>query len=71
MTWSWTKGNPGLPFRALLLVFSLTLALAGCADMMADDPLQQGAAHNLAQVGEPAERALASLDHLGMFHQYY
>ena len=44
MTWSWTKGNPGLPFRALLLVFSLTLALAGCADMMADDPLQQDVA---------------------------
>ena len=44
MTWSWTKGNPGLPFRALLLVFSLTLALAGCADMMVDDPLQQDVA---------------------------
>ena len=44
MTWSWTKGNPGLPFRALLLVFGVTLALAGCADVMADDPLQQDVA---------------------------
>ncbi len=44
MTRSWTKGNPGLPFRALLLVFGVTLALAGCADVMADDPLQQDVA---------------------------
>ena len=44
MTRSWTKGNPELPFRALLLVSGVALALAGCADVMADDPLQQDVA---------------------------
>ena len=44
MTRSWTKGNPGLPLRALPLVLGVTLALAGCADVMADDPLQQDVA---------------------------
>jgi hypothetical protein len=36
---------------------------------MADDAFQQGAAHNLVQVGEAAQHAILSSGHLGMFHQ--
>ena len=44
MRWSWAKGSSALPFRVLPLLCGAGLALAGCADIMADDPLQQDVA---------------------------
>ena len=42
--WSWAKGSSGLPFGVLFLLCGAGLALAGCADMMTDDALQQDVA---------------------------
>lgn len=44
MTASSAKGSLGLPFAAFTFLGSVVLAVAGCADIMADDALQQDVA---------------------------
>ncbi len=44
VTRSWAKGSSSLPFVAFALLCAVAVSVSGCADLMADDALQQDVA---------------------------